>query len=62
MAKLYNLELHKKVNGKWVHHSTVVWNGPYSLCKGEGVKKNAYKAHFEFYKIVPNIKVKPNEN
>ena len=50
----YNLELWKKVNGKWVHSETVIWNAPYSLCKGEKVKRNAYKAHFEYYKIVKN--------
>lgn len=55
-GKLYNLELHKKLNGKWVHYSTDIWNSSYSLCKGEKIKKEAYKAHFEFYKIVPNQK------
>ncbi len=53
-VKLHNLELHKKVNGVWVHDSTVIWNCPYSLCAGEKIKRNAYKAHFEFYKIVDN--------
>lgn len=63
MAKLYNLELHKKVGNKYVHDSTVVWQCPYSLCKGEKIKKQAYKAHFEFYKIVPNEKAKrSNQN
>lgn len=55
-SRLHNLQLWKKVNGKWIHFSTEIWNGPYSLCKGEKIKKEAYKAHFEFYKIVPNIK------
>lgn len=55
-VKLFNLELHTKVDGRWRHHSTVVWNCPFSLCKGEMIKRNAYKTHFEFYKIVPNIK------
>jgi hypothetical protein len=52
--KLHNLELHKKINGKWQHSSTVVWNSPYSLCKGEKTKREANKSHFEFYKIVPS--------
>jgi len=52
--QMYNLELHKKQNGAWTFHSTVIWNAPYSLCKGEKIKKEAYKAHFEFYKITKN--------
>lgn len=52
--KLYNLELHKKVNGKWVHHMTRIKNSPYSLCKGMKLHYEMSKTHFEFYKIVEN--------
>lgn len=52
--KLYNLELHKKVNGMWIKHSTIIWAGPASLCYGEKKKLDSIKAHFEFYKVVPN--------
>ena len=51
---LYNLELHKKVNGIWLHFETIIWNVPYALCLGEKIKKEAYKSHFEFYKITKN--------
>ena len=56
--KLYNLELHRKVNGKWQHYSTVLWAVPYPLAKGEKRKREACKAYFEFYKIVENAKKK----
>ena len=52
--KLYNLELHKKVNGKWVHQSTIIWNSQAPLCYGEKKKLDSVKAYFEFYKVVPN--------
>lgn len=52
--KLFNLELHKKVNGKWVHYSTIIWNKLASLCYGEKKKLESVKSHFEFYKVVPN--------
>ena len=52
--KTYNLELHKKVNGKWVHSETVIWNVPASLAYGEMKKRAAYKAYFEFYKVTLN--------
>jgi len=51
----YNLELHKKVNGSWVHDSTPIYNVPYALCRGEKIKREAYKSYFEFYKIVKKL-------
>ena len=55
MSKLYNLVRYRLHDGKWKEEATVVWNCPYSLCRGEKKKKEATKAHFEFFKIVPNI-------
>lgn len=53
--KLYNLELHRRVNGKWMHVRTLVWAAPYPLCKGEKIKYEANnKAYFEYLKIVLN--------
>ena len=52
--KKYNLELWKKLRGEWRHHSTVMYNQPYGICSSEKKKRETNKAHFEFYKIVPN--------
>lgn len=53
--KLYNLELHRRVNGKWMHVRTLVWAAPYPLCRGEKIKYEANtKAYFEYLKIVAN--------
>ncbi len=52
--KTHNLELHLKLNGIWNHSRTIIWGGPYSLCKGEKIKRDAVKTHFEFYKITKN--------
>jgi len=52
--KTHNLELHKKVNGTWRHSETIIWNASYSLCRGEKKKREAYKSHFEYYKITKN--------
>ena len=50
----FNLELHKKVNGKWVHFETILWNAPASLAYGMKKKLEACKAYFEFYKVTLN--------
>jgi len=55
---LYNLEYYRKSFGRWVHCGTLIYNAPYSLCKGEKIKREAYKAYFEFFKIVKNEKTK----
>ena len=52
--RLYDLQLHKKVNGVWVHFSTLIWNSPYPLCRGMKLQYEMHKAHFEFYKIKLN--------
>ncbi len=54
--KMYDLQLWRKVDDTYRHVETRVWNSPYRLCKWEKDNREAYKAHFEFYKIVPNQK------
>ena len=52
--KAYDLQHWRKVNGQWRHYATPIRNKPYGLVKGQKNKLDAAKAHFEFYKIVPN--------
>jgi len=54
VRKTYDLQLWKKLHDKWRHHSTVMYNQSYGLCKSEKNKRESNKAHFEFYKIVLN--------
>lgn len=56
--KLWDLQLHKKLNGKWIFHQTIIWNGSAQLVYGEKKKLDSVKAYFEFYKVVENIKPK----
>jgi hypothetical protein len=50
----WNLEHWQKINGKWHHISTPTKNVIYAIAKGQKIKHEVNKKHFEFYKITEN--------